>query len=280
MAQMKRKGLTLSGRLEKDMITFYTKRGKLIMRSSTSNQPLRRTREQFISRQRVAHNMGLWKRLKSSTRPMFTDCDNNYGRFCSLMRKRPVVFLTKGALHNGATLLLPGMPVSEGKLPDIGYRLCLAGNEPALQTELKVAVNWDSSPTGTDMVTALCKNGNNFRKGDVLRFYTLRQVIENNIPILYIDSEELRLENGRTPMRFKHAELRSVDGLMALTGSMFADTSTGWALVHIRGEKCSSQTVVTHCTLYEQYTTEEALMIAAESYGGLTEPPFLKPDTD
>ena len=96
----------------------------------------------------------------------------------------------------------------------------------------------------------------------------------------YIDSEELRLENGRTPMRFKHAELRSVDGLMALTGSMFADTSTGWALVHIRGEKCSSQTVVTHCTLYEQYTSEEALMIAAESYGGLTETPFLKPDTD
>ena len=44
----------------------------------------------------------------------------------------------------------------------------------------------------------------------------------------------------------------------------------GWALVHVRQGAYSAQTVVTRCTLYEQYTTEEALQRAAESYGGLT----------
>ena len=38
---------------------------------------------------------------------------------------------------------------------------------------------------------------------------------------------------------------------------------------------CSPQGIVTHCTFYEQYTTEEALENAADSYGGLTKPGIL-----
>jgi hypothetical protein len=65
--------------------------------------------------------------------------------------------------------------------------------------------------------------------------------------------------------------LRCVDGHLALVGNVFLDAMMGWALVRISGEGCSSQTVATRCTLYELYTTEEALARAAESYGGLTE---------
>ena len=36
-----------------------------------------------------------------------------------------------------------------------------------------------------------------------------------------------------------------------------------------------SQTIVTRCTLYKQYTTEDALETAADSYGGLTDRDFL-----
>jgi hypothetical protein len=42
-------------------------------------------------------------------------------------------------------------------------------------------------------------------------------------------------------------------------------------------DRCSPQTIVTRCTVYQQYTTEEALERAADSYGGLTETPFLSP---
>ena len=51
----------------------------------------------------------------------------------------------------------------------------------------------------------------------------------------------------------------------------------GWALVLVSGDRCSAQTIVTRCTLYQQYTTEEALQAAAKSYKGLTETPFLSP---
>jgi hypothetical protein len=68
-----------------------------------------------------------------------------------------------------------------------------------------------------------------------------------------------------------------VDGNLALVGEEYANDMKGWALVRIVGEKCSPQTIVTNCTLYQQYTTEEALQEAAESYGGLTLTPYLSP---
>ncbi len=62
----------------------------------------------------------------------------------------------------------------------------------------------------------------------------------------------------------------SVDGHFALVGEEFADDLKGWALVRVNDNQCSPQTIVTRCTLYQQYTTEEALQVAAKSYGGLT----------
>ena len=65
-------------------------------------------------------------------------------------------------------------------------------------------------------------------------------------------------------------DMTVVDGHLALVNEEFADEMKGWALVQVIGERCSPQTIVTRCTLYQQYTTEEALQIAAKSYGGLT----------
>ena len=65
-----------------------------------------------------------------------------------------------------------------------------------------------------------------------------------------------------------------VDGHYVLQGEDFTDPMRGWALVLVKGDRCSPQTIVTRCTLYEQYTTDEALQVAAKSYGGLTETPF------
>ena len=71
------------------------------------------------------------------------------------------------------------------------------------------------------------------------------------------------------------SEMSVVDGHFVLEGEEFADEMKGWALVRVADNRCSPQTIVTRCTLYQQYTTEEALQTAAKSYGGLTEPPFL-----
>ena len=73
-------------------------------------------------------------------------------------------------------------------------------------------------------------------------------------------------------------DMNIVDGQLALVGEEFADDMKGWALVRVSDKRCSPQIIITRCTLYQQYTTEEALQAAAKSYGGLTgEDTFLKP---
>lgn len=59
---------------------------------------------------------------------------------------------------------------------------------------------------------------------------------------------------------------------MMVVGDEFADDDKGWALVQVEGERCSPQTIVTRCTFYQQFTTDEAQKAAAKSYGGLTRP--------
>ena len=52
----------------------------------------------------------------------------------------------------------------------------------------------------------------------------------------------------------------------------------GFGIVRVKEGHASPHRVVTKCTSYEQYTTEEALQAAAQSYGGLTEKDeFLRP---
>ena len=97
------------------------------------------------------------------------------------------------------------------------------------------------------------------------RLYTAVQTLENSfMPRVRFNMHEVRW-----------SEMTLVDGHMVLVGEEFADEMRGWALVRVIDDHCSPQGIVTRCTLYEQYTTDEALQTAAKSYGGLTKTPFL-----
>jgi hypothetical protein len=175
---------------------------------------------------------------------MFTERQTAYSNFASLANRLPVVYVTK-ALMDQASFLMPGIPVSDGKLPAIKEQLGEVDGVPALMTDLE-GENWD------------CQSK--------LLLYTAGQHIEDNLPRVRFSVREVSWE-----------EMSLVGGHYVLKGDAFADDMKGWALVLVKGERCSSQTIVTRCTLYQQYTTEEALEKAADSYGGLTEPGFLSP---
>ena len=52
-----------------------------------------------------------------------------------------------------------------------------------------------------------------------------------------------------------------------------------WAVVlyDVKEHSASTQQVLTTCQLYQQYTTDEALVQAAESYGNVEKPGMLTP---
>ena len=269
MAIAETKGVFLRGRMKKDGVTFYTRAGKVIMRSSITVQPHRRTRKQFVARQRLAHNVSLWLSLKDAGTPIFEGGKNRYGRFNTLMRKMPVVFLTKGLQQAGAGLLIPGMPVSDGLLPDIQYELGMVGNSPALLTSLPFGA-YD-----TDVTNGLWGPKKYLKKGDQLWLYRFTQKVYGDVfpvplPKVSVSLEILDPYDEKNNLLFKGVEFQRVNGCLALVGDVFGDETKGWALVHVNDGHASSQQVVTRSRLYEEYTTEEAFALAAESYGGLT----------
>lgn len=278
MAILANNVLSPRGRMKKDGITYYVRNGQTVVRSSTSEQPHRRTRQQFIARQRLANNAVLWKVLLRATKPVLAGGKTSYGRFNTLMRKSPVVFLTKYERMMRASLLVPGMPVSDGMLPDIDYRLGEVEGRPALLTSLRLAKN------RTTLIGSLFGRGADLKYDDRLVLFRLRQIEneDSNIPKVRASVEPLTYDDLNVEQPFSDIELQEVDGCLALVGDLFADDSMGWALVHMDGEgkRASTQCVVTRCTFYEQYTTEEALARAAESYGGLTEASYLRPEIE
>ena len=238
MAKQKPMGLLINGSLKQSGVTFYLRNGQMVVRSAHSEQPKRRTRAQFVARQQLTHSCRLWRRFKSAGEPLFEKTPTAYARFRTLMRRTPVVFIPQFGKMSGAMLLLPGMPVSDGVLPVVEQWLGEVDGTAALLTSLTAA---------------------DLRPGDILRLYTLRQRIVVNLPTVYINTVDK-----------PKSDFQEVDGRLALVDEGFADDMGGWALVHIRGSRCSSQQVVTRCTYYQAFTTEEAFLAAVATYGGLT----------
>ena len=238
------KGLMLIGSLRKAGVTTYMKQGKIITRVSNSNERRSNTLPQFIQRQKMRHTIALWKTLKYCE-TMFTERQTAYQNFASLANRLPVVFVPNIGLMCSASFLMPGIPVSDGKLPTINEQLGEIDGTAALMTDLR---------------------GEAWVPQTKLLLYTAEQHNDCDMPQVQFSVREVAWE-----------EMSFVDGHYVLKGDAFADDMKGWALVLVKGERCSPQTIITRCTLYQQYTTEEALEKAADSYGGLTEPGFLSP---
>lgn len=230
--------------LEHISVTTYMKQGKIITRVSNSNERRSNTLPQFIQRQKMRHTIALWKTMKYCE-TMFTERQTAYQNFASLANRLPVVFVPNIGLMCSASFLMPGIPVSDGKLPTINEQLGEIDGTAALMTDLR---------------------GEAWVPQTKLLLYTAEQHIDCDMPQVQFSVREVAWE-----------EMSFVDGHYVLKGDAFADDMKGWALVLVKGERCSPQTIITRCTLYQQYTTEEALEKAADSYGGLTEPGFLSP---
>ena len=236
------KGLMLIGSLRKAGVTTYLKQGKMITRVSNSDERRSNTLRQFVQRQKMRHTIALWKMLKFCE-PMFTERQTAYQNFASLTNRLPVVFVPNIGLKGRASFLMPGIPMSDGKLPPIHEELGEVDGVPALITDLK-GKDWD------------CESK--------LLLYTANQCIEHDVPLVRFSVREIAWE-----------EMTLVEGHYVLKDEAFADDMKGWALVLVKNDRCTPQSIVTRCTLYQQYTTKEALEKAADSYGGLTDTPLL-----
>ena len=233
MKKKQQTGLSMIGRSPKAGFIIYEKQGKRILRVAHNNKQHHCTLKQFIQRQRMRHSIALWHEL-SYCDTMFTEHQSAYNGFVALANRLPAVFVNKDLAMHNAAFLMPDIPVSEGTLLSVKQYLGEVNGVAAL-------------------ITNLTKN--DIRQGEILYLYTAEQKNENNYP--HVNFEVRKVAKNK---------FTETENVLALVGEDFANTNKGWALVLVKGKRCSSQGIVTRCTLYQQYTTEEAMLKAAESH--------------
>ena len=236
------KGLMLIGSLRTAGITVYQRNGKMVARSSHSNERRSNTPLQFTQRQKMRHSVELWKMLSFCEKLFFTERLTAYLNFMSLANRLPAVYVGK-ALMEHASFLMPGIPMSDGTLPAVKQELGEVNGTSALMTDLKYG-EWPDY--------------------EELWLYTAVQKIESDLPRVRFSMRKVLRE-----------EMTPVDGCLALVNEEFADEMKGWALVRVMNNRCSPQGIVTRCTLYQQYTTEEALQTALEDSMRIIEEPII-----
>lgn len=193
----------------------------------------------------MRHSIALWHEL-SECDTMFSEHQSAYSGFVALANKLPAVFVDKNMADHKASFLMPDIPVSEGKLLTVKEHLGEVDGIAALITNLKKK---------------------DLRPGVELRLYTAEQRVEYGIPKVSFEDRKV-----------KKSELVETEEGLALLGDEFADDNKGWAMVLITGKRCSTQGIITRCTLYEQYTTQEALLAAAKSHSSRKMKIELPPD--
>ncbi len=235
--------------------TTYIRNGKKYVRMAHSHQPRRLSRKQLFIRERQSHNNALWRALKFTGHVFMEGGDNTaYNHFMSINMESPVPYLKKHQYHLGNALLVPKMVLSDGPLSSISYQLDEVDGKPALVTDLTKREIQEGA-----LLLYVLQQKIVAHKDGVDQFYL-------NIKVESLTADDFTMVPSTLLSPYKNAQ-----GTLALVGDRFADPMLGFGLVRVKEGHASRQYVVTRCTYYEQYTTEEALQDAAESYGGLTE---------
>ena len=270
-------------------VTFYQRGGRTYARVSTRSTSNKQSLGQFKVRERMRHSIALWKSFYTPYEPLMetTGTTTAYNAFLRANSALPTVYLTKQQARQGAALLMPGMVVSEGRLPKVEYDFAqLAGGERVVLTNLLTGIDEAGTQELTigcndDFHQLLCTNHRNpqLMPSDSVRFYRFEQMLHNDCPTVKMTCCEMTLDSDpRQIPGLRGWRFLSYEGRLAIGGA--DNESMGWAVV-LFGEKeqsASTQQVLTSCQLYRLYTTDEALADAAESYGNVEKPGLLTPD--
>lgn len=233
-------GLLIPNKFRIAGMTVYHRQGQLITRTSHSTERRSNTLRQFVYRQKMRHAVELWKMLRFCETKLFTRHRTAYQGFMSLANRLQAVYVPDDGLMGHASFLMPGIPMSDGTLPEVKQQLGEVGGIAALTTDLEA---------------------NDYVDGEQLLLYTAEQCIENKLPRVRFSMYGV-----------SRSDMTETEGRLALVNEEFANEMKGWALVQVVGDRCSSQALVTRCNYYQPFTTGEALERAAQSYGGLTDP--------
>lgn len=241
------------------------------------------TRNQALYRAQWGNLVRMWQAFSERDKPSFEAATINVSHFNLFMRANingSRVYLTKENVRLGACVVAP-YRVSEGSLPVVALTQGTGGvYVSSIQLgDLTIA----AGTTISEFSRAVVTNNNDFQAHDQIAVFIATQIVESvgGLPRVNIQGFKIELDTDDEVTLLTDVmgtgNVSSVDGVLAVNrgeGAVIVHsrkTSTGETLV-------STQSFVVNNAILTQYTSADARLKAAESYGIIDRGDWLTPD--
>ena len=264
-------------------VTFKLRSGETIVSEKVTQVRNPRTNAQMQTRTKWGNIIAMYKGIRPLLNYGFEAKPktlSDYNMFVKVNMQRTPIYLTKSAVAGGACVAT-AYQISQGSLPAI----VLTGTGQNVKTDIRLGgESITSSTTVAQFSAAVVQNNADYRYGDQISFFLVKQMVnaETGIPYCQFSAAKVILDAANTEtladVTGNSHGFASADGMLAHVGN---DGDCAYAWVHTRKSDgktlVSSQSLVSANTKEAEYKGDAAYNLSKSSYGSSIES-FLVPD--
>ncbi len=264
-------------------LTFKIQNGLTVVSEKVTKMTNPRSDAQMRVRTRWSNVVAMYSGVRPLLRHGFENKPaglSDYNMFVKVNMQRTPIYLTKQAVAGGACVAT-AYQISQGSLPAI----VLTGTGQNVKTDIRLGgESITSSTTVAQFSAAVVQNNADYRYGDQISFFLVKQMVnaETGIPYCQFSAAKVILdaanESTLADVTGSSHGFASADGMLAHVGN---DGDCAYAWVHTRKSDgktlVSSQSLVSANTKEAEYKGDAAYNLSKSSYGSSIES-FLVPD--
>ena len=266
-------------------ITFRRLNGETVVSEKVTQVRNPRSEAQMRTRTKFTNIVSMYRGIRPLLNYGFESRPKNlsdYNMFVKVNMQRTPIYLTKQAVAGGACVAT-AYQISQGSLPAI---VVTGTGQNGVTDILLGSLSITSATTVAQFSTAVVQNNPDYRYGDQISFFLVKQKVneETGIPYCQFSAAKVILdaanENKLSDEAGSSHGFASIDGKIGHSGN---DGDCAYAWVHSRKSDgktlVSSQSLLSANTKEAEYKGDMAYNLSRSSYGNGIEA-FLVPDGD
>ena len=266
-------------------LTFKQVNGMTIVSEKITHMTNPRTDAQMRTRTRWNNIVAMYKGIRPKLNKGFENKAaglSDFNMFMKMNMQKEPVYLTKSAVAGGACVAAP-YQITQGSLPAI----VITGTNQSGVTDIRLgSLDITSSTTVAQLATKVVENNADYRYGDQISFFLVKQKENEDTGIPYCQFFAAKVvldptseEKLADVVNSSHS-FASVDGKLGHSGN---DGDCAYCWVHSRKSSgkvlVSSQSLLAANSVLAEYQGDAAYNLARSSYG-MTDDVFLAPTGD
>ena len=264
-------------------VTFKLRSGETIVSEKVTQVRNPRTNAQMQTRTKWGNIIAMYKGIRPLLNYGFENKPktlSDYNMFVKVNMQRTPIYLTKQAVAGGACIAT-AYQISQGSLPAI----VVSGSGQNGKTDIRLGgLSIGANTTVADFSAAVVNNNPDYKYGDQISFFLVKQLVNANTEIPYCQFSAAKVildaanEDLLTDVTGSSTGFKAVDGNLGHSGS---DGDCAYTWVHTRKADgktlVSSQDLLVANTKEADYQGDNAYTLSKSSYGSSVES-FLVPD--